>query len=194
MVLVVVMVLLKLLQGPGLQLDIVENLRQFYSSVDYKLDEGRSTPTTFNLCYDGGIFVGLYDQSPSSNGVESYPEGTSVLLSITPTGSSDIIKMRGLVISVPLPLSENQIPLSNQESPPYVIRLVDGSIHWVTYELMEDIVLSPSASTLSFPSWMSNNQKVVYLRDGTYLKGIMEYDLDNSVWRFSQRKRNGDEI
>jgi hypothetical protein len=138
--------------------------------------------------------VGLYDQSPSSNGVESYPEGTSVLLSITPTGSSDIIKMRGSVISVPLPLSENQIPLSDQESPPYVIHLVDGSIHQVTYELMEDIVLSPSASTLSFPSWMSNNQKVVYLRDGTYLKGIMEYDLVSSVWHFSQRKRNGDEI
>ena len=170
--------------------------RQFYSSVDYKLDEGRSTPTTFNLRYDGGIFVGLYDHSPSSLGVEPYPEGTSVSMAISSPGTSDVVHMRGSVISVPLPLHEHQIPLSDQESPPYVIRLVDGSIHRVTYDLMEDIVISPnlSSSTISFPSWMSNNQKVMYLRDGTYIKGIMEFDLDNSSWRFSQRKRNGDEI
>ena len=35
--------------------------RKIYTSSDYKLDEGRSTPNSFNLKYDGGIFVGLYD-------------------------------------------------------------------------------------------------------------------------------------
>lgn len=34
---------------------------QIYTSSDYTLDEGRSTPNAFNLRYDGGIFVGLYD-------------------------------------------------------------------------------------------------------------------------------------
>ena len=45
-----------------------------YSSSDYKLDEGRSTPNTFNLKYDGGIFVGLYDQNSCHTAVEPYPE------------------------------------------------------------------------------------------------------------------------
>jgi hypothetical protein len=169
---------------------------QFYSSVDYKLDEGRSTPNTFNLQYDGGIFVGLYDHSPLSQGVEPYPEGTCISLSIPSLGSSDIIAMRGSVISVPLLSTETQLPLTDQESSPYVIRLVDGFIHRDTYDTMEDIVVSPnlSSNTISFPSWMSNNQKVMFLQDGTYLKGVMEYDLDTSTWRFSPRKRNGDEL
>ena len=139
--------------------------------MDYKLDEGRSTPHTFNLCYDGGIYVGFYDHSPSSTGIEPYPEGTSVMLTIPSPGTSDVIKMHGLVISVPLPLLDDQLPNSDQDSPPYVICLVDGSIHKVTYDLMEDIVIPPISSSpqISFLSWMSNNQKVMYLCDGTYL-------------------------
>jgi hypothetical protein len=169
---------------------------QFYSSVDDKLDEGCSTLQTFNLQYDGGIFVGLYDNSPSSTGVEPYPEGISVVLSIPSPGSLDAIKMRGLVVSVPLPLIIDQLPHSDQDSPPYVICLVVGSNYKVSHDAMEDIVIPPTSSSThsSFPSWMSNNQKDMYLRDGVYLKGIMEYDLDHSTWRFSQWKHNGDEL
>jgi len=164
--------------------------------VDYKLDEGRSTPHTFNLCYDGGIYVGFYDHSPSSTGIEPYPEGTSVMLTIPSPGSSNVIKMRGSVISVPLPLLDDQLSNSDQDSPQYDIHLVDGSIPKVTYDLMEDIVIPPipSSTQISFPSWMSNNQKVMYLHNGTYITGIMEYDLDHSTWHFLQRKWNSDEL
>jgi hypothetical protein len=41
--------------------------RQLCVSSDYKLDEGRSTPTTFNLKYDGGIFLGLYNHHSKNN-------------------------------------------------------------------------------------------------------------------------------
>ena len=90
--------------------------------------------------------MGLYDHSPSSQGVEPYPEGTCISLSIPSLGSSDIIAMRGSVIYVPLPSTETQIPLSDQESSPYVIRLVDGSIHRLTFDMMEYIVVSPNLS------------------------------------------------
>jgi hypothetical protein len=79
------------------------HIQQFYASVDYKLDEGHNTPTTFNLHYEGGIFVGLYHHSPSSIGIEPYPAGTPVSMSINHPGSSASIKMRGTVISVPIP-------------------------------------------------------------------------------------------
>jgi hypothetical protein len=47
--------------------------------------EGRLTPSTFNLKYDGGIFMGLHDHGTPNNFFELYPEGTRV---------SFLIKMR----------------------------------------------------------------------------------------------------
>jgi len=38
------------------------------------------------------------------------------------------------------------------------------------------------------------SQKVMYLHNGTYIKGHMEWDLNHSTWRFSQCHRNGVEI
>ncbi len=52
-----------------------------------------------------------------------------------------------------------------------------------------------SESTRSaFPSWLGHLQKVMYLHEGQYLKGLMEWDIDNSTWRFSQRRKNGTEL
>ena len=34
----------------------------------------------------------------------------------------------------------------------------------------------------------------MFLKDGVYIKGIMEYDLDAAQWRFSHQRRNGLEI
>ena len=62
---------------------------------------------------------------------------------------------------------------------------------------MEHVVVDSSHVSnhkLCFPSWMGASQKVMYLHEGIYLKGIMEYDLDEKVWRFSQKKRNDTEI
>jgi hypothetical protein len=47
--------------------------KQLYTSSDYKLDKGRHTPNTFNLKYDGGIFVGLYNPSSSITSTEPFP-------------------------------------------------------------------------------------------------------------------------
>ena len=105
--------------------------KQTDSSSDYKLDEGRSTPNTYNLQYDGEIFVGLYDHCPTASQTESYPEGTSVAMAVTDrgvTGTGAIIWIRGTVISVPIPVSGAQLPASASDAPPYVIRLIDGSI------------------------------------------------------------------
>jgi hypothetical protein len=34
----------------------------------------------------------------------------------------------------------------------------------------------------------------MYLHNGEYLKGVMEWDLDNLTWRFSQCRHNGTEL
>jgi len=101
------------------------HMQQIYHSSDYKLDEGHSMPNTFNLLYDGGIFVGLYDNGPPSLGTEPYPEGTTI---VWPLHQNDnTIKMHGTVISVPLLSTLMQLPSSSADEPPYTIQLIDGS-------------------------------------------------------------------
>jgi hypothetical protein len=165
--------------------------KRIYSSSVYKLDEHRNTPNLFNLRYDGGIFIGLYNPSSTTSTTEPYPEGTSVSL---PLESG--ITMRGIVISVPISQPNNQLPISDEDAPPYTIRLVDGSIHKVSPDFMDVIHVSESHNNhgFTFPSWLGHSQKVMFLHNGTYLKGHMEWDLDNSTWRFSQCCHNGVEI
>jgi len=168
--------------------------KHIYSSNDFKLDEGRNTPNTFNLQYEGGIFLGLYDSCQVTTQVEPYPEGTDVVWTQQHPNQS-AFQIRGTVISVPVPSSPSQLPLSSDDSPPYIIQLVDGSIHRVSPLLMEDIVVTPPPkSGISFPKWLGADQKVMFLKDGTYSKGYMEYDLDARKWRFSNRRRNGTEL
>lgn len=80
--------------------------KQLYTSSDYKLAEGRNSPNTFNLKYDGGIFVSLYNHSSPNNSIEPFPEGTLVSFPVrSPHDSTSTITMRGTVISVPIPSS-----------------------------------------------------------------------------------------
>jgi hypothetical protein len=104
--------------------------------------------------------------------------------------------MRGIVISLPLSPSSSQLPLNDITSSPYTIRLIDGSIHKVSPEYYESIISEQptSAHRIRFPSWLGNSQKVMYLHDGLYKKGLMEWDLDKSLWRFSQHRHNGVEL
>lgn len=112
--------------------------KQLYTSSDYKLDEGHHTPNTFNLKYDGGIFVGLYNHSSSNTATEPFPEGTSVSFPLkSPHNNNDTIYMRGTIISFPIAPSNAQLPMSDADSPPYAIQLVDGSIHKVSPEFLE---------------------------------------------------------
>jgi hypothetical protein len=39
-----------------------------------------------------------------------------------------------------------------------------------------------------------NNQRVMYLHEGTYLKDNMEWNLDEKMWCFSQYHKNGIEL
>jgi len=90
--------------------------KELYISSDYKLDEGRHTPTVFNLPYDGGIFVGLYNHYHSST-FEPFLEGASVNypIKINPLSSHTTL-MRGTVISVPIPPQRSGISLSDQDA------------------------------------------------------------------------------
>jgi hypothetical protein len=171
--------------------------KQLYTSSDYKLDEGRNTPNTFNLHYDGGIFVGLYNHQAHNNSIEPFPEGTSISFpSKHPNNNMDSILMRGTVISVPINNTTSQLPINDADCPPYVIRLIDGSIHKVSPDYLATIVNDNHnpQNKICFPTWLGNSQKVTYCHDGTYIKGYMEWDLDNHTWRFSQRRKNGTEL
>jgi hypothetical protein len=169
--------------------------REIYSSGDYKLDEGLSTPNLFNLRYDGGIFIGLYNAKDKTQGHEPYPQGTPVVYNTTI--NSKKVKMRGSVISVPIPSSDQSIPENANSESPYKIRLVDGTIIAVppcTMDSIVDVTSSTSKQTYTIPKWLQAQQRVMFLRDGQYFKGIMEFNLDSKSWQVAHRRRNGDEI
>jgi hypothetical protein len=90
--------------------------KNYFVSNRYKMDEGRSMANAFNLKYEGGIFIGLYDNSPISTSIKPYPEGTGVLVN----------NVRGTVISVPCPAIACQLPANDDECY-YVIKLVTNA-------------------------------------------------------------------
>lgn len=153
-----------------------------------------ATPNLFNLRYDGGIFIGLYD-GDKLKVQEPYPEGTPVLYCTTAQGKK--VKMRGTVISVPLPSALNTLPADSISESPYQIRWVDGSTFSIPPVMMDDIVDFRSSSSqriFSPPAWLRASEKVMLLKDGEYVKGCMEYDVDADCWQFAQCQRNGDEL
>ncbi len=97
--------------------------------------------------------------------------------------------MRGTVISVSIATSNAQLPTSDTDAPPYVIRLVYGPIHKISHKFLESIVTDSisASSKIRFPTWLGNTQMVVFMHEGIYKKGLMEWDLDKSVWHFTQR-------
>lgn len=155
-----------------------------YTSSDYKLDEGRNTPNLFNIQYAGGIFVGLYNSSSLNSSIKPYPKGTPVSFPLQSSQlSSQPITMKGIIISVPTSTSDSQLPLSDGDAPLYTIRLVDGSVHQVSLDFMDSIynVASGDMHKISLPSWLGHSQKVMYLHEDIYKKGVMDWDLDNSM-------------
>jgi hypothetical protein len=68
---------------------------------------------SFQLENDGGIFIGLYDNSPISQGIKPYPEGTSVLVN----------NVWGTVISTLGIAIDHQVPATDDDSF-YAIQLV----------------------------------------------------------------------
>jgi hypothetical protein len=134
------------------------------------------------LKYDSGIFFGLYNNSPSSHGVEPYPEGTSVLID----------NIQGTVISVPSPALDRQLPASDNISS-YVIRLVaktattsnDNTTNIIQISTSETPSCIPNPSpwdnSFSAPSWIGNDKKVTFLHAGEYHKGFLEFTDTHSL-------------
>lgn len=146
---------------------------------------------------DGGIFVGLYNHMSHYTSIEPFPEGTPVTFPLkSPHYHHQTIQMRGTVISVPRPNNNTQLPHSDANASPYEIRLVYGSIHKISPDFLESIMSLKTSvpNKISFPIWLGNSQKVIFLYDGTYVKDVMEWDLDNFTWHFSQCCGNGTEI
>ena len=145
----------------------------------------------FNLKYDGGgIFIGLYDNSPASRGIKPYPKGTSVMID----------NVRGTIISIPTSslALDRQIHDSKDKSF-YVIRLVARTaksengdatdIVQVSASEMPLIIpgLTPWDESLSVPSsWIGTEKKVTYFHAGEYHKGFLEF-ADLNTWHFSCR-------
>jgi hypothetical protein len=145
---------------------------------------------------DDGIFIGLYNHNSPSL-FEPYPEGTPVSYPTKICSSSPYsTHMRGIVILLPIPSPHNGLPISDADASPYVIRLIDGLVHQVSPDTLGQFVTTPSSSNhkIRFPSGLGNNQKVMFLKDGLYVKGVMEWSLDENNWRFSQCHKNGVEL
>jgi hypothetical protein len=165
--------------------------KKHFVSNSYKINEDRSTANAFNLKYDGGLFIGLYDNSPASQGVEPYPEGTSVLIDT----------VRGTVISVPSPALDRQLPESNDKSF-YIIQLVvptpttknNNATNIIRISTSEMPFIIPDSSpwdkSLAVPTWIGQEKKVTFLHAGEYHKGFLEY-TDSNTWHFSCHCRNG---
>ncbi len=60
--------------------------------------------------------------------------------------------MRGIVISGPIQPTQHGLPLSDKDASPYIIKLVDGSIHQVSPDAIENFVTPslPSTKKLDF--------------------------------------------
>ncbi|MGH3053513.1 MAG: reverse transcriptase domain-containing protein, partial [Gaiellaceae bacterium] len=48
------------------------------------------------------------------------------------------------------------------------------------------------STTTILPTWIIENQKIMYLHEGRYHKGFLTFQ-DNRIWRFTSRHRNGSE-
>jgi hypothetical protein len=95
--------------------------KELYTSSDYKLDKGHNTPNTFNLAYNGGIFVGLYNSTSPATTCEPFLEGTPVAFPVPSRTTNNIVRTHGIVISVPIPRNTSQLPVSDQDASPYTI-------------------------------------------------------------------------
>ena len=104
--------------------------------------------------------------------------------------------IHGTVISVPLPSTTTQLPASSTDEPPYTIQLIDGSTVRASPAFMEHIIdcQGPFQDIHTLPTWMGNKQKVMYLRDGQYVKGYMLFQPESKLWHFSHQRHNGLEI
>ena len=144
----------------------------------------------FNLTYDGGIFIGLYDNGAASYGVEPYPPGSPIHLNGVP----------GTVVSVPVDCSSRNIPGSDSDLSPYIVRVSDpsvgdnGIVEVSASEMPKLVPPSPTDAPTSglLPTWVNNEQKIMCYKDGKHHKCFLEHDISNG-WRVSHRRRNGQE-
>mmetsp|Transcript_14188 Transcript_14188/g.20773 ORF Transcript_14188/g.20773 Transcript_14188/m.20773 type:complete len:182 (-) Transcript_14188:926-1471(-) len=141
--------------------------QRVYHANKYRLDGSGHAATSFNLHYDGGMFIRLYssDRKSSSSPPELYPPDTEVSFLRT-----DGVHIRGSVISVPIgdPLQKSH-PSTHLS---YSIRLVNGDIEQVSPSTMAAITCNSKdppaiqSSQLVLPQWIGDLKKVTFEIDG----------------------------
>eukprot|EP00957_Ditylum_brightwellii_P122082 9310407-Ditylum_brightwellii.AAC.1 len=156
--------------------------QKVYHTNNYKLDESGHTATSFNLCYDGRMFIGLYSSDKCSSSLpELYPPGTVVSFL-----HHDGVRIQGSVISVPVD-DPSQKSTSLQHTS-YTIHLVDGTIEQVSPSTMASITHNKKdlptlhSSQLVLPQWIGDSQKVTLELDGQ--RHLGRIILDNNTWKF----------
>jgi hypothetical protein len=112
------------------------------------------------------LFFGLYDHSPASCGIKPYSEGTSIMVNSLP----------GMVIATPLATFDQGIPDPHADQF-YTIRLSDDSIMKFSAPEMPSILPAntPNTPPLSLLAWICSNHKVLYLHEGQYHRGFLQY-------------------
>lgn len=161
--------------------------REFYVSGDCKIDTGNHTATAFNLKYDGGMFLGIYDSSHIFNGTEPYPPGTTAIFTNIEGKLST-----GTVTSCPLPEHDQGFPTSSCTKAKYSVKMTDGEIITLSPEALDLVMDSRhEISKSSLPQWLHHNAKIMLFHKNNFHKGWLFYD-DETGWEFQIRKRNGD--
>ena len=96
------------------------------------------------------------------------------------------------ITSTPKSHRLREVPDSSDYNGTYTIRLVMDEIVRVRIECMKDLSHPPGdAQGLLLPTWISPEQKVMYLKQYKYHKAYLVF-VDGS-WRFSCRRQNGTE-
>ena len=165
--------------------------KQFYHAIDVKIDHGRNTSQHFNLRYDGGIYIGLYDSKTPSDSVESFPPGLSVWYH-----PDDGPTIAGTITSSPIPIDSQTCPGHNPDSF-YDVHLVTGDHKRIHTDDADRVLTSKSDDTngvsaeIIVPGWIHPDTKIQLLKDGEYHKGYLAFNEDTKLWSFESRKRNG---
>ena len=81
-------------------------------------------PTMFNLQYDGGIFIGLYDGSSTATGVEPFPAGTVVTWPCK--CGKKVMELSGTIILVPM--NSTSPSCAEDTASMYVVQFSNGLV------------------------------------------------------------------
>jgi hypothetical protein len=155
--------------------------KQYYEPDTYKLDPSRLPSSVWpsQITYDGGMFADLYrDCNP--NVPEPVPPGTRVLVCLHDTSTPS----EGTITNIPL---KTETGATDAES--YMVLLDEGTSVLANLTELRHIAESsyppsPEAASITIPSFLGPNSKIILARDGLYHKGFLLH-LPGGKFRFN---------